>query len=375
MPHPTPQAMQQSALPPASASQEFCPSPAGTGAEQADPATLQTAHGDGRILRFATFNVLNLALPGLRFYDNIEPHSPEHYDARLSWLAQQLDRLDADVIALQEIFSQEAVPQLLARTRLYRNAVHVGHQPAFKDGKLTPAVALISRLPLGKVNYISELPQSLAVPLPEIPDTMTHFTRPVLQAEVLLSPQCTLKLFVVHLKSKRPDYRNGEREENQQQLGAAVLRSLIRRATEALGLRYLVSEAMQGQRTPVMVMGDFNDIASAVSTQLVMGLGRPGASGIDERLFDSYRIQTRRDPLRDIGFTHVHEGIYETIDHVLVSEDFNPASGLASGEVLDVTYVNDHVTLPSPLASDHGAVLVRIRLSDSAAAAVRHGAA
>ncbi|MGI4850172.1 MAG: endonuclease/exonuclease/phosphatase family protein [Janthinobacterium lividum] len=338
------------------------------------------------ILRFATFNVLNLALPGLRFYDNIEPHSAEEYDAKLTWLAQQLDRLDADVVALQEIFSQEAVPQVLARTRLYRNAVHVGHEPAPRDGKLTPAVALISRLPVTRVQHISELPGKLAVPLPEMPETMTHFTRPILHAEIELLPGKALQLFVVHLKSKRPDYRNGVAEDDRFQLGAAVLRSLIKRATEALGLRYLLSDAMAGRRVPVMVMGDFNDVASAVSTQLVMGLGglggmggmgtqkSPGSTGragngsslIDERLFDSYRIQTRRDPLRDVGFTHVHEGIYETIDHVLVSEDFNPASKLAIGEVLDVTYVNDHVTLASPEASDHGAVLVRIALREPA---------
>lgn len=321
--------------------------------------------GEERLLRFATFNVLNLALPGQRFYDNIEPHTPEHFDAKLTWLAQQFDRLDADVIALQEVFSQEAVPQILARTRLYRDAVHVGLEPVMQDGKLTPAVALVSRLPLGKVKTISALPQNLAVPLPDMAQTMTSFTRPVLQAQVLIAPDVTLELFVVHLKSKRPDYRYGETEGNQYELGAAVLRSLIRRATEALGLRWLLSETMRDRHVPVMVMGDFNDTASAVSTQLVMGLGKPLANGssTDDRLFDCYRIQSRRDPLRDIGFTHVHEGVYETIDHVLVSEAFDVRSPLAIGEVLDVTYVNDHVMLGEAPASDHGIVLVRIRLA------------
>ena len=60
-------------------------------------------------LRFATFNVCNLALPGVKYYEDQIPYSSEEYDAKISWIAQQLDRLDADVIGLQEIFSQAAL--------------------------------------------------------------------------------------------------------------------------------------------------------------------------------------------------------------------------------------------------------------------------
>jgi endonuclease/exonuclease/phosphatase family metal-dependent hydrolase len=58
----------------------------------------------------------------------------------------------------------------------------------------------------------------------------------------------------------------------------------------------------------------------------------------------------------------VHDGNFETIDHVLVSEEFHPASKHALGEVLDVAYLNDHVIFRAPETSDHGAVLVRLRL-------------
>lgn len=316
-------------------------------------------------IRFATLNVCNLALPGLRFYDNLDPCTSEEYDAKITWIARMLDRLDADVIGLQEIFSQAAVKDVLAKTEKYRQASHLGIEPDPKDGKLTPSVALISRLPIaGALATYTDLPRNLAVPLPELADSMTRFTRPILHAQVMISDKLAVNVFIVHLKSKRPDYRNGEGEDNQAQLGAAVLRSLIRRATEALGLRYLLTDTMQGKREPVVMMGDFNDVATAVTTQLVMGLGRSGKNGYDDRLFESYRIQSRRDPTRDVGFTHMHEGNYETIDHVLVSEDFNPASRFAIGEVLDVTYINDHVVLTQPEGSDHGAVLVRIRLFD-----------
>lgn len=309
-------------------------------------------------IRFATFNVLNLALPGLRFYDGIEPYTQEQYAAKVAWLARKFDHLDADVIALQEVFSQQAVNDVLACTERYRDAHHIGFEP--EPGKLTPSVALISRLPLaGPTTKYMEFPRGLSVPLPDLNPSMTRFTRPVLQVPVLIAPDLVLNVFVVHLKSKRPDYRNGDSENDPGSIGAAVLRSMIRRGAEALGLRYLLSDFTGGRRLPLMVMGDFNDVADAVPTQLVMGGGR-SLNGHDERMFECYRLQSRRDPLRDVGYTHVHDGNFETIDHVLVSEEFNPASPHALGEVLEVAYLNDHVILRTPDASDHGAVLVRI---------------
>jgi predicted extracellular nuclease len=57
-------------------------------------------------IRFATFNVFNLAPPGVKLYDNLLPSTPEEYEAKIDWTARQIDLLDADVIGFQEIFSQ-----------------------------------------------------------------------------------------------------------------------------------------------------------------------------------------------------------------------------------------------------------------------------
>jgi endonuclease/exonuclease/phosphatase family metal-dependent hydrolase len=317
-------------------------------------------------IRFATFNLLNLAPPGLRFYDNLEPYTQEEYDAKISWLAQQIDRLDADVIGFQEVFSQAALKDVLARSEKYKTAHHAGFDPDPQSHSLTPSVALVSRLPLAaSAAAYADLPRGLSVPASDAAEATGKFTRPVLHAQVVVSKDLVINVFVVHLKSKRPDYRNGEDGDDPYHLGAAVLRSLIRRGVEALGLRYLLTDYVQGNRVPLVVLGDFNDVAAAVSTQMVMGVGRGGKTGFDDRLFDSYRIQPRRDPLRDLGYTHMHDGTYETIDHVLVSEEFNPASRHAIGEVVDVSYLNDHLAFRQPEASDHGAVLVRIGLYDN----------
>ena len=314
-------------------------------------------------LRFATFNVCNLALPGMKYYEDQIPYSVEEYDAKISWIAQQLDRLDADVIGLQEIFSQAALLDVLAKTQKYRDAHHVGFDPDTQAEHLTPSVALISRLPVadGAATF-QQLPNNLAVALPGVTDPVTNFTRPVLHAKIEVSPDLFIHVFVCHLKSKLPDYRNDKHDEQPDQTGIAMLRSLIRRGTDALGLRTLLSNLNKQKRAPIIVMGDFNDVAGAIPTQMVMGLGKYPINGVDDRLFDSYRIQSRRDAMRDVGYTHKHDGSYETIDHILVSEEFNPASRAAIGEVVEVMYLNDHMTFKQAHTSDHGLVLVRILL-------------
>ena len=70
-------------------------------------------------IRFATFNVCNLSQPGAKLYDNLPPLTPAEYEAKVAWTAQQLDQLDADVIGLQEIFSMEALRDVLALSLIH----------------------------------------------------------------------------------------------------------------------------------------------------------------------------------------------------------------------------------------------------------------
>lgn len=318
-------------------------------------------------IRFASFNVCNLAPPGLTFYDNLPPYSPQEYEAKVGWLARQLDELDADVIGFQEIFSQAALKEVLARTEKYRHAHHAGFDPDPAVLPLTPSVALVSRLPLAAApTAFSQLPADLVARLPHAQDVLTRFTRPLLHVQVRVSDHLTINVLVVHLKSKRPDYHHDEDESDPDLFGLASLRSLYRRGTEALGLRQLVNGFMnEDGPAPLVVMGDFNDIADAVTTQLVMGIGRFDEDNYSQRLFDSNRIQLARNFSRDVGYTHLHDGIFNTIDHVLVSKEFHPDCNDAIGAVEEVLYLNDHILLRPAQASDHGIVLVRLSLREA----------
>lgn len=314
-------------------------------------------------IRFATFNVCNLAPAGAKLYDNLTPLSEEEYEAKANWTAQQIDGLDADVIGFQEIFSQAALLDVLSRTRKYREATHAGFDPDPSADRLTPNVALVSRLPLAAAPEIyANFPED--VPCDSGSPDSDRFARAPLHAQVVMPGGRVVDVIVVHLKSRRPDYRHGDNGEDPLVYAMASLRSLVWRGTEAVALRVLLSKMMRESRRPCIVLGDFNDTADAVTTTIVLGNGNMQTTGEERRgrLFDANQIQLRQDHLRHIGYTSIHEGHYSTIDHVLVSEEFNRESPRAIGEVVDVSYFNDHLRQERPEASDHGQVLVRLRL-------------
>lgn len=308
-------------------------------------------------IRFATFNTFNLAPPGVRLYDNLAPTTPEEYEAKLDWTAHQLDLINADVIGFQEIFSQGVLREVLRRTRRYRDAHHVGFDPDPLAARLTPSVALVSRLPLAEPgSALGMFPSNVGMP-PGSRDP-DRFTRAPLHAGVIAAPGVTIDVVVVHLKSRRPDYRSGDSGADPHLYALACLRSLVRRGTEATALRVLLTEMGHVNRRPRIVLGDFNDVADSVTTEIVLGEGTPPG----ERLYDAVQVQRRLDHQRHVGFSILHDTRHSTIDHILVSPEFNPALPEAIGEVVDVVYLNDHLNLGLPEASDHGQVLARIRL-------------
>jgi predicted extracellular nuclease len=321
-------------------------------------------------IRFATFNVCNLSQPGAKLYDNLAPLTEAGYEAKVAWTAQQLDELDADVIGLQEIFSLAALRDVLAKSRRYRDATLAGFEPppdpATGAPRLTPEVALITRLPLaGPAQAYIMFPEGVA--LPDGSRDADRFARAPLHAQVVLPNEKIVDVIVIHLKSKRPDYKNedqGHGNDAPMLHAQANLRSLIRRGTEAVALRALLSSMDQQQRRARVVLGDFNDTVDAVTTTIVMGAGaacEPGEE-LHGQLFDCRHLQSGREQRGDGGYTITHEGRHATIDHVLVSEEFHPGSRHQLGEVVNVSYLNGHLQPQQPDASDHGQVLVRLRM-------------
>jgi hypothetical protein len=154
-------------------------------------------------LTLATCNTLNLALPARRFYDNQAPYSAEEYARKTSWLGTQIQRLNADVIAFQEVWDLAALKDAVQLSRLRYPQVLAPGAELGATG--TPRVALATRLTVDSVTSIADFPPQHAVEVPEL-GTHARFERPVLHAVLRTRQGQRLHVLVCHLKSKRAKY-------------------------------------------------------------------------------------------------------------------------------------------------------------------------
>jgi len=183
-------------------------------------------------------------------------------------------------------------------------------------------------------------------------------------------------IFVAHLKSKRPLVDKDKRHDPiERAIGKA--RSLIVRASEAAAFRSLLVHEMQHTQRPVIVLGDLNDTVHAVTSEIVAGTPPWRRMSLDDKrplwdvlLYSTYDIQARNS-YQNVSYSHIHNGHYDTLDHILVSQEFYKHNRRRIGEVEYLHFFNDHLvddTLShercSRIASDHGQVVVTIRMRE-----------
>lgn len=324
-------------------------------------------------LTLATCNTLNLALPARVFYDSQEPFSTEEYARKTAWLGGQLHRLNADVVAFQEVWDLAALKDAIQLSRLRYG--HVVAPGAELGASGTPRVGLATRLDLDTLDSVADFAPQHAVEVPEV-GLHNRFERPVLHARLKLRNGPRLHVLVCHLKSKRPKYLQDdsgqviEDRDDPRITARAALRSLIMRGAEAAALRHLVVDLIQHTRDPLVLMGDLNDTPHSVTTQMISATAAVAYDrhARDTALFHAYDVQSEAALRRDVAYSHVFQGWPDTLDQVWVSEEFVASSRFAIGDVRRVEYFNDHLHEGRDRTrSDHGFVRALLRLRNPAA--------
>lgn len=328
----------------------------------------------------ATFNLYNLNLPGLPIYSDSDGWSQEQYRAKVDWTARMLRELDADIVGFQELWHAEALIAALEAAGLAGD-YDVLATPA-TGGRITCGAivraGLLRPLTGGQdAEWIGDFPPGFVLhaegddaQTPEIDVRIDGFSRPVLHFTVALrEDQPLTHVYVAHLKSKTPTavYRAGWfradtafYKRHQTALGSAL--STVRRTAEAAALRMILTEVMKGTVTPVLVLGDLNDAKlsntlNILSEQPRFLVGQARGGG-DIALYTGQILQEYRDT-RDVYYTHVYQDLRESLDHVLVSEQFYDNSRRRLWLFDGLTIANDHLNREDHKVTgtgDHGVV-------------------
>ena len=342
--------------------------------------------------RVASFNVLNLVRPGVPYYD-LPAFTEEEHDKKIAWIAKTLDQTRADIIGFQEIFSSVSLEQAVSQSENFSQSASVLSPGAEeknneKDGRaIRPKVGLASRFKILHHESIESFPASTDFQIPSkgpdgverlIDVPITKFERPPLRAEILIpNSEKSVIVYVAHLKSKRPIYKDDEERENPVHRALGSLRAQVIRSLEATALRARIVEDIEDNKQPLIVLGDLNDTVDSSSTQIIAGdapdfrwPSKIKRMYWDVLLYSTNIIQTRQD-LKDFSYTHIHHGQRNVLDHILVSQEFYHRNSERIGKVTYQHIFNDHLfdwslttRKADRITSDHGVPVAEIELEE-----------
>lgn len=331
-------------------------------------------------LSFASCNLYNINKPGLPIYRDTNGWSQAEYDKKISWTSSLIKNLKSDVWGFQELWHREALKDVFKAAGL--NSKYQLLVPENQKGqRIICAGAVRKKILVGKPEWISKFPQKYNLmsggddaQSSSIAVSINRFSRPILHFTI--RPRKNGKLisvYVVHFKSKGPTQIHREKwykKDNEYyanhriSIGAAI--STIRRTAEATALRMILTDEMKNNSNPVVVLGDCNDaqhsntlnILTEQPNYLISGLSKGGS---DTALYTIETLQEYRS-LRDIYYTHVFKNTHESLDQILVSQEFYDNSKLRLWAFKGMDLLNDHLHSDNHKetgSSDHGVVRAR----------------
>ena len=302
-----------------------------------------------------TWNVENLFRPG----PGAGQPEQQRFQQKLQLLANVINQLAPDVVALQEVGGLEPLSDL-------QQALGAGYPhraiSAFPDPRGI-RVAFLSKLALvGPPVDTVDFPPGPALDIHDLTATggstpITHMSRGALRIRVSKGG-VTVDLITAHLKSKLLTFRlpgGGSsfepRNENERaQVGGIAL---LKRAAEAVTLRIHANALLEGNpQSPLVLLGDFNDVPEAQTSLLLAGppgseIGTSGFNqadkGDDARLFNLAPLipEERR-------FSRIHRGRGELLDQIFASEELFPR---APDNKRKLPVVDSHIDFKDQLPS------------------------
>lgn len=333
----------------------------------------------GRTVSFTSFNLYNLNEPGLPIYTDRDGWTAAEYARKIDWTARMLREMSADVIGFQEVWHGQSLVNALATagmTDSHSLVVPEGHE----GQRIVCGAAVAREVLAGAPRWITDFPQGFILrsrgndpQTEEISVEVSKFSRPVLH--LTIRPRADgppVSVYVCHFKSKGPTaifreswYDKAIHGPHAEAIGGAL--STIRRTAEATALRMILTAEMKGTETPVVVLGDCNDGQHSNTLNLMTGQPRfltaLAEGGGDTDLYTAQTLQQYRSQT-DVYYTHIFQDTRESLDHILVSQEFYDNSRRRIWAFDGLTIANDHLNDDAHKETgtgDHGVVRARFK--------------
>jgi endonuclease/exonuclease/phosphatase family metal-dependent hydrolase len=281
-------------------------------------------------MRIATFNLESLDLP---------PKAPVPLEVRAEILRPALQRLQADILCLQEVNGQHIPEQggrrLLALDRLLEGTTYASYARVTTTGAGGRRLAnvhnlvTLSRFPIGAHQVVRQqliapacYQLKTAIP-PETEARPVSFDRPVLVAHIEPTGGDPLTVINVHLRAPLAAAIPGQKLEpfvwkTVAGWAEGYFLSAMRRAGQALEARLLLEQLFDADASGLIaVAGDFNAEDHEVPLNLIVGAEVNTGNPLLARR--SLVVLDRAVPL-DRRWSVLHHARPQMLDHILASQ-------------------------------------------------------
>lgn len=365
-------------------------------------------------IKIATLNLFNYIEPPNAYYDFDNIYTHQEWRKKQAWIVQFLLKAQPDVIALQEVFSGDALKVLLKENGYPYFAI--AGEPVQKADHVyeSPVVAIASRYPIENT-FIVKTDPLLAGSMGLLGDF--SYSRAPLRVSIKLPNLGVCDFYVVHLKSKRPMVEviecayeakrvqtmpsqcqplqneplqtkasqvglessstkvNKEGGDVGQVLAENVLgawAASIQRGTEAAMLFSHIVKIRQRHHRPFVLMGDFNDgMSGGILSHLMpneVRFSRDSSGDISDFVikdaFDLYQASLNLVFELPRPATHYYGSKGMVLDYILLSSEFTPTDKHNMAVVTDYQTFDEHLVNPQyeqdSQSSDHAPVMVSV---------------
>ena len=331
-------------------------------------------------IRIGTFNLYQFVEPPFSWYTKKESFTQEQWIEKKAWIKQQITNMNCDIIGFQEVFSKDALEELVGELGFKYFKTVDNAKISKKNEKIytSTTVAIASKYPIKNLKKVDI--DFLALKK-HYYEGFFKFAREPIKATISLEDEKELDVYVCHLKSNRDNEfeyiftENSSMAEKIEKVSKALKEnysvSLKQRLCEASSL---YSNIKRTKRAAVLLT-DLNDKEFSLTIDALTNRKYHEEKRKNDRflLLDAYHLDKKEvyNPHPEFkGIkrtpTSYFAGKGNVLDYIFVSNKFDKKAKDTIGEVISYEVLDEHLQKNqngSLLSSDHAQVVCEIKFT------------
>lgn len=331
-------------------------------------------------IRIGTFNLFQFVEPPFSWYTKKEKFTDKEWEEKTAWIKKQIQVMNCDIIGFQEVFSKNALKELLLELG-FKYFKTIDKAKIDKKNDLiyiSTTVALASKFP---IKNLKKVETDFSTLKKHNIEGFFRFAREPIKATIILPNQKEINFYVCHLKSNRENEfeyiftKTDKLEDKLKKVEVALKNnyslSLKQRLCEASSLY----SDIKTNRNPSILVCDLNDKEFSLTIDALTNkkYHEENLKKDDFLLLDAYHLHkikvinphpefkgVKRTP------TSYFAGKGNVLDYIFVSKHFNKNNKFHIGKITSYEIFDEHLQKNqngSLLKSDHAQIVCEIEIN------------